>query len=144
MKLCISVWYNIRYLKKYQESNQGCVTFWWRHHISRRSLKLSILINKSNSHNFKVYWKGFHRKVNLFVNPLDSNMTNIAKIYSLFQQKTYTNKNNWSWKSNEIAKSSLNFEKKTSRMLIPDKFQEKSPNCLKFGWITKKLKNKIY
>ena len=28
--------------------NNGLGVFWWRHHISRRSLKLSISKNKSN------------------------------------------------------------------------------------------------
>ena len=48
-------------------------------------------------------------------------------------------KNNiWLWKSLDTAKTSSNFEKRI-RMLIPDKFQEKSPKFMNLGWVTKKL-----
>ena len=57
-----------------------------RHHISRRSLKLSIFMNKSNSSYIitkligNVYWKGVIRKVNKsFSETLFTTTTNIAK-----------------------------------------------------------------
>ena len=58
------MWYYKRSVEKYQNSNQGNVTFLWRHHTSTRSLKLSILMNKSNYadiikqvYNTHLYWK---------------------------------------------------------------------------------------
>ena len=36
------------------------------------------------------------------------------------------------------------WKKKSFRLLIPDRFYEKSPNFIKFGWVTKKLWSKIY
>ena len=39
-----------------QNSNRSYVTFLWRHYISRRSLKLSIFMNKSN---FPYKWNNF-------------------------------------------------------------------------------------
>ena len=55
--------------------------------------------------NNRAYWKGVIRKVNIsfFLNPIDSNMTILLRIYPLLQQKTYA-KNTWSWKSADTAK----------------------------------------
>ena len=52
-------------------------------------------------------------------------------INSLFQQNIYVKSNVWSCKSAEAVKISSNFEN-ISRILTPDKFEEKSPNCKKF------------
>ena len=68
--------YYMRSFEKYQNSNQGHVTFWWRNHISSRSLKLSIFMNKSNfpniitqAYNNRAYWEGVLRKANVFFKP---------------------------------------------------------------------------
>ena len=63
----------------------------------------------------------------------------LSRLNPLFQQKIYTKHNTWSWQSADIAKSSSNFEKNYFRILIPDKFQEKSLNFMKFVWVTKKF-----
>ena len=93
--------YYMRSFEKYQNSNQGHVTFWWRNHISSRSLKLSIFMNKSNfpniitqAYNNRAYWEGVLRKANMFfLNPLDSNTTTIAADIFVIATEDIT----WSW-----------------------------------------------
>ena len=94
--------------------------FWWRHHILRRSLKLNIFMNKSNSpymmkevYNTGLYWKCAIRKANKsFLGTLWTQIRLILlRIYSVFQQKTYKKSSTWLWKSADTAKTSLNFEK---------------------------------
>ena len=63
----------------------------------------------------------------------------LPRLYPLFQQKIYTKHNTLSWQSANTAKTSCNFEKNYFRILIPDKFQEKSLNFMKFVWVTKKF-----
>ena len=56
----------------------------------------------------------------------------LSRLNPLFQQKIYTKYNTWSWQSAGTAKTSSNFEKNYFRILIPNRFQEKSLNYMKF------------
>lgn len=60
-------------------------------------------------------------------------MTNIVK--DMFIIPAANTQNAWSWKSTDTEKVSSNFEKKKSRVLIPDKFQEK---------VTTEIQNNMY
>ena len=62
--------YYIKSIKKAKILIKVMWLFWWNNHILRRSSKLSIFINKSNSahimkwvYNTRVYWKCVVRKV---------------------------------------------------------------------------------
>ena len=76
------------------------------------------------------------KSIKVFLNLLYSNTTNIVKDIFIIPTVDVKENNMWLWKSPDTAKSSSNFEKKI-RMLIPDKFQEKSPKSMKFGWVIK-------
>ena len=59
-------------------------------------------------------------------------MTNIAKDIFLFPTENIQRNSTWSREKADTEKTSSNFEKKI-RILILDKFYEKSPSFMKFG-----------
>ena len=65
------------------------------------------------------------------------------KVILIFPVKDIQKNNTWWLKSAGTAKTNSKFEKKKFR-IFADKFEEKSPNFIKFGLVTKKLLSKIF
>ena len=111
--------------QKTQNSNHSYVTFLWRHCILRRSLKLSIFMNKSNFpykmkwlYNTRSYWKCVIRKANtnFFSKPSWLKIQLIWWKITLVVRKCWHLKNQFEfWKNSSEYQSQINFSRRVAR-----------------------------
>ena len=124
MKLCMSGALHKVFQKNTKIVIKITLNFWWRHRISRRSVKISILwINEI----FHISWNKFaiplsiwnmllEKSIKVSLNLLDWNTTNIVKDILIFPTEDIQKNEHLIVKKcwHCTAKSSSNFEKKNS------------------------------